>query len=209
MEHMCNFNFKHTIIKEVFKMKEVLIIAIAMFLITGCSTLSRMQQGNHNSYLIQGQRYLAVNDYKQAEESFIQAIELGKKTNKTMLPQVMLGETYVKSGDLNAAKNIAEEAVTKWPNESCAWELLGKVNFKRNQLDEAETSFQKALELSKNKAEKQRLNSLISLTKALHSYAQADIQSAEKFFNAIKDEKLAKEVKVKTKEILKMDLRQY
>lgn len=190
-------------------MKEVLIIAIVMFLVTGCSSLSRVQQGNINSYLTQGQRYLVANEYSQATEAFVKAIELGKKTNKTMLPQVMLGETYVKSGDFNAAKNIAEEAVAKWPKESCAWELLGKVNFKRNQLEEAETSFQKALELSKNKTEKQRLNSLISLTKALRSYTQADIQNAEKFFNAIKDEKLAKEVKVKTKEVLKMDLRQY
>lgn len=187
---------------------KIVSILLIIFLCAGCAGLPHREGALYNSSLIKGQKYLIANQYKEAVEAFTKALELGKKTNKTMLPTVMLGETHVKGDELNAAKNIAEEAVAKWPKESCAWELLGKVNLKRNRLDEAESSFQKALELSKNKGEKERLNSLINLTKALRSYSQADMQSSKKFFNEVKDESLAKEIRIKTKEILKMDLKQ-
>lgn len=195
-------------VTEEAKMNNLLVLLIPVFLCVGCAGLPHREGALYNSSLIKGQKHLVANQYKEAVEAFTKALELGKKTNKTMLPTVMLGETHVKGNELNVAKNIAEEAVAKWPKESCAWEILGKVNLKRSRLDEAESSFQKALELSKNKEEKERLNSLINLTKALRSYSQADMQSSKKFFNEIKDENLVKEVRVKTKEILKMDLKQ-
>jgi len=144
--------------------------------------------------------------YDKSIKEFTEALRLGEKMRKAMIPTVMLGETYVKSNEIGKARKIADESLEKWPAEACAWELSGKVDLKQNRLEDAEESFSRAFELAKKKEDKERINSLISLTKGLQSYSQANMQSTRQHFAQIKTRKLAKDVKGKSKAILGVDV---
>ena len=180
---------------------------MAMLFSSGCMTMSyNKDRAAYKEHLLRGQRYISSNKYDESVKEFTAALKMGKKINKSMVPLVMLGETHVRGNEIGEAAKIADEAVKRWPKESCAWELLGKVELKRNRLKDAEGSFEKALGLTKKKEDRKRISSLISLTKGLRAYAQANMQSTKKHFSEIKNVKLARDTKSKAMKILGVDV---
>lgn len=188
-------------------MRKFLVIAMVGIICTGCSSLPRRQYAAYRSHLLKGERYLNASKYEEAVKEFTKALEIGKETGKAMLPGVMLGETHLRKGDFVSAKVSAQDIIAKWPDESTGWELLGKINLKANSLKEAEDNFQEALAKS-TKEDRERIGSFLALSQGLNSYSQGDVQTAQKFWVKIKDEKLAKEVIAKAQKILEVEVKE-
>ena len=188
-------------------MKRILtIICAAALLSTGCAGLGR-NKAAYKAHITKGQRFMASESkYHAAVKEFTFALKLGEKMNREMIPTVMLGETYVRANEIGEASKMADRAVKKWPRESCAWELLGKVDLKRNRLKQAGESFSKAFKLARKKEDKKRIGSLISLTKGLRAYAGANIQSTKEHFAEIKSAGLSKDIKLKALNILGVNM---
>jgi len=179
----------------------IVVCAAAVFL-SGCAGINSKNRALYKSHIVRGQHYMNAEKYTKSIQEFTEAIKLGEVIKKPMVPTIMLGETYVKSNEIGKARTIAREATKRWPNESSTWELCGKVDLKQTKLKEAEMSFERAIELAKRKKDKTRLNSLMNLTKGLQAYSSANMQSTKEYFANIKDKVLAKDVKVKAKAIL-------
>jgi len=194
--------------KEETMQKLICIIFIGALLCTGCASTNSTARSAYNAHLTKGEHYIASANYEKSLSEFTQALQFGEQIKKTKIPTIMLGETYVMGNEIGKASKIADQAIESWPNESSAWELCGKVELKQNSLGEAERSFEKALKLAKKKEDKERLTSLISLTKGLNAYGQANMQSTKQCFSEIKDIKLAKDVKEKSKKYLGVEVAQ-
>ena len=90
--------------------------------------------------------------------------------------------------------------------------FLQRTDLKGSEVDaflNAVNSVKKSVDLPvKKKEDKERLTSLISLTKGLNAYGQANMQSTKQCFSEIKDIKLAKDVKEKSKKYLGVEVAQ-
>ena len=173
---------------------------------SGCSGLHSTNKAAYKTHLLRGQRYVSSNKYNKSIQEFTKALKLGKQMNKTMIPTIMLGETYVRGNEIGKARKISNEVLKKWPKESCSWELAGKVALKQNRLKEAGEYFEEALHLAKKRDDIERITSLINLTKGLQAYAQANMQSTKQHFAGIKNKALVKDIKTKSKAILGLDI---
>jgi len=182
------------------------IICVAVLFCSGCAGISSKTRAAYKSHLWRGQHYIASNKYEKSVKEFTEALKLGEQINRTKLPTIMLGETYVGGNEIGKASKIANKATKNWPKDSSAWELAGKVDLKKNNLNEAELSLGKALKLARRQKDRERISSLISLTKGLQAYSQANIQTTKKRFSEIKDIKLAKDVRSKSVKILGVNM---
>ena len=188
-------------------MRKLLILVLgASILVSGCAGVNRKIGASYKEHLSKGQYYMETDKYDKSVKEFTEALKLGEQMNKARIPTIMLGEAYVKGNEIGKAAKIADEATQKWPRDASAWELAGKVELKQNRLKEAGYSLERALELARSKEDKKRINSLLSLAKGLQSYSRANMQSTKQHFLEIKDMKLAKDVKVKSKSILGVDM---
>ena len=187
--------------KEGVKMRILLpVAAAALIFVAGCGTVPAKYQ----AHLALGEAHLNAARYEKASKEFAKALEIGRKTGKVLVPGVMLGETCIRQGELGEAEKIGREVVERSPKQPAGWELLGKAALKSGRYAEAQDHFVKALGLAKKRNEKKRLGSLVSLTKALRAYAVADVETARRYFDEIKDETIAAEVRSKAPAALKM-----
>jgi len=186
-------------------MRRLVVMVMMMFSIAGCNTVSEKPGDVYQSHLIKGERYLAASNHEEATREFTKALEIGKKGKQTLIPEVMLGETFLKKGDLDAAGRIAKEIVAKYPKDASGWEFLGKVSFRRYNLKEAQVCFEKALEVS-TKQDKNRVKSLLALTEGLDYYSRGEVGKAKKSWGNISDKKLAYEAMVKAEELFEINL---
>ena len=178
------------------------IFCVVAIVCSGCAGVNSKTTAAYRSHLWKGQHYISSNKYEKSVKEFTEALKLGEQINRTKVPTIMLGEAYVRGNEIGKASKIADKATKSWPKDSSAWELAGKVDLKKNNLNEAELSLGRALKLARTSSDKERITSLISLAKGLKAYSQANMQSTKQHFLEIKNIKLAKDVSGKSEKIL-------
>ena len=103
---------------------------------------------NPIGYVQMGRLMLSRRDFRQAEQAFEQALELDKTPTDALSGLI---DTYLAQNRVDRAVAAAKTQITKVPNNSAFYDLLGSVlfNHKRNSEDlkDSEESFNKAVEL--------------------------------------------------------------
>jgi len=182
-------------------MKYLGLLVCLCLILNGCASFGGHNSG-YRSHLRNGQENLDKKQYGESLKEFSMAINKEEDPAKQMAPTVMIGETYLARNEVRKASKVAVEATTRWPDSFQAWELSGKVKLKQGYLEEAVNDFDKALSLAKKSEDKKRILSPYNLAKGLRFYVLADMQNAEKCFLKITDPKLAREARLRSREIL-------
>ncbi|MCX5781536.1 MAG: tetratricopeptide repeat protein [Elusimicrobia bacterium] len=101
----------------------------------------------YEDYIDLGRLYSAKKKYKEAEESFVKALDL----NKNIIDgYVYLGLLYIENNDIEAAKNTFISACEGFPDNALAHFFLGNIYFKEKLVSFAKKEIEKSSKLAKD-----------------------------------------------------------
>ncbi len=93
---------------------------------------------------------LILENYEEALEAYEYLLQIEQKSIESYIQPVWIAITYL--NDLERALSLAEESTSYFPEEAMSHNLMGWVQVERNQLNEAETAIQTALQIDPNLA---------------------------------------------------------